>query len=207
MFRNVLSSIFVVLVVCAGFTRHAAAQTTINFSPLAQAGGDATGVPLSAFHGVGSSYTQDGFTFTATDNPWGPQTLGAWKRRSSNHPPGGNKATSLTAYYAATRITITTTTASFDLTSIDLAQWGAGQGGGRGTFPVTFHGIRGEREVATQTFQVHRMPRSPVLSTYRFKGFTNLTSVYVIEEGTFATGYGFQLNNMVVRSSRTPNPE
>src|SRR5215471_6325464 len=52
---------------------------TLNFSSLAQAGGDAAmGISPSAFHGVGSSYSQAGFTFTATDNPWGPQTLGTW---------------------------------------------------------------------------------------------------------------------------------
>jgi hypothetical protein len=199
--RKTLFSVLAVLVVCSGFICRVAAQTTINFSSLAQAGGDATGVPLSAFHDVGSSYSQDGFTFTATDTPWGPQTLGAWKNRSSNHPLGGKKATCLTAYYAATRITVTTTAGPFDLISIELAQWGAGQGGGRGRFPVTFHGVRDGKEVATQTFQVRRLRGTPVLSTYRFKGFTNLTSVYVIAEGTFATGYGFQLNNMVVRSS------
>jgi hypothetical protein len=206
MAHKALSSAFSVLALCVGFVCHGLAQT-INFSPLSQNGGTrAMGVSASAFHDVGSSYSQDGFTFTASDNPWGAQTLGAWKRGSANHPLGAKSATSLTAYYAGTRITITEAGAPFDLMSIDLAQWGAGQGGGRGSFPVTFHGMRDGREVATQTFQVHRMPRSPVLSTYRFKGFTNLTSVYVIEEGTFATGYGFQMNNMVVRSSRPSNP-
>src|SRR5215471_7513305 len=71
---------------------------TLNFSSLAQAGGDAAmGISPSAFHGVGNSYSQAGFTFTATDNPWGPQTLGTWMDGSPNHPVGGRKATPLTA--------------------------------------------------------------------------------------------------------------
>ena len=178
---------------------------TISFSPLAQPGGSAAmGISPSAFHGIGSSYIEDGFTFVASDSPWGPQTLGTWLDGSPNHPAGGRKATPLTAYYAGTRISATSTTGSFDLISIDLAQWAVKQGGGTGSFPVTFHGMRNGSEVVTQTFQVRRVPQSPVLSTYQFKGFTNLTSFYVIEEGTYATGYGFQLNNIVFRRAGPP---
>lgn len=173
----------------------------LNFAPLTEPGGNAAmGILPTAFHSVGSKYDQGGFTFTASENTWGPQTLGAWKSGSPNHPRGGKMSTSLTAYYAGTKITMTSASGPFDLTSIDLSQWGISQGGGRGTFPMTFHGVRNGREVITQTFKIRRVPGSPVLATYRFKGFTNLDSVYVIEEGTFATGYGFQLNNIVLRA-------
>ena len=212
MFQRFVHLLILVLGLTLAFSSVTAAQAnpsvsaknlnieTLNFSSLAHAGGDAAmGISPSAFHGVGNSYSQAGFTFTATDNPWGPQTLGTWMDGSPNHPVGGRKATPLTAYYAGTKITATPITGSFDLISVDLAQWGVNQGGGAGSFPVTFHGMRGGREVVTQTFQVHRVPKSPLLSSYRFKGFTNLTSFYVIEEGTYATGYGFQLNNIVFR--------
>lgn len=197
MSHRTLSSLLVVvvLVVCAAFVCSAAAQTTINFSRLAQSGSD--------FNNVGSIYSQGGFTFTGTTGGWGPD-LGAFPLKSPNHPRGGGSSTALTAYYADARITMTADIGRFDLVAIDLSQYCAAKSNlcspDSPSSKVTFYGLREGKEVISQSFIVPHVAGPPVLSTYKFTGFSNLTSVYVVH-GIHDTN-SFQFNNVVYRSSQ-----
>ena len=84
-----------------------------------------------------------------------------------------------------------------DLTGIDLAQWGADQPGGPGTFDVTFFGTRSDSSTVNQTFQVERNAGSPILQPFLFSGFTDLVSV-TFQQGVFGGGTAYQFNNVVL---------
>ena len=182
-----------ILVVCAATQSSAA---VINFSRLTQAG--------TGFNGVGPPYSQDGFTFTSVNGGFG-NLLGAFQSSSPNHPAGGNAATSLTAYYALMKVTITPASGNFDLLSIDLAEWGANQGGGTGTFTQGFTGTKSGGGTVSQTFTISRSA-TPTLATFAFSGFTNLTSVS-FTQGIFSQGQAIQFDNLVVRTAGSvPEP-
>jgi hypothetical protein len=179
---------------------------TINFSGLTQAG---SGPPAPNFPGPGSGfndvspggiYMQNGFTFQTIGA--GRTDLGAWQSGSPNHPTGGASATSLVPFFAFSTTSITPSSGVFDLVSIDLAQWGALQGGGLGTFTQTFTGMISGGGTVTQTFTISRFP-TPSLSTFTFSGFTNLTGVSFIQ-GAYSAGQAVQFNNLVIN---TPVPE
>jgi hypothetical protein len=181
---------------------------TINFSGLTQAG---SGPPAPNSPGAGSgfndvspggSYTQDGFTFTSCCGFGSGTDLGAWQSSSPGHPTGGASATSLVPFWAFSTNTIAPTSGVFDLLSIDLAQWGVNQGGGSGTFTLTFTGTKFGGGSVSQTFTISNLP-TPTLSTFNFSGFTNLTQVSFIQ-GSFPAGQAVQYNNLVVNS---PVPE
>ena len=96
--------------------------------------------PGTGFTSAGTSYTEDGFTFTGVASPYGNELI-AWNTDDPNHPANSADA-SLTAYFAAMSIELSNGGA-FDLQSIDLAQWGANQlAQGNPTFAVTFNGVK-----------------------------------------------------------------
>jgi hypothetical protein len=181
---------------------HLAGATTINFSPLT--------LPGSGFNDTGPTYSQDGFTFTGSLNPSSPNDLGAFLSSDPSHPVGGSTTTSLTAFYASTTVTMTPTSGTFDLQSIDLAQYGANQGAGSGSFVVTFTGTQFGGGTVVQAFTVPMVSGSPVLGTYDFSGFTDLTQVAVLQgfySGSAATGTSWQFDNIVVSSPvEVPEP-
>ena len=182
---------------------------TINFSGLTMAG---SGPPApnspgrgSGFNDVspGGSYTQQGFTFQSCCGFGSGTDLGAWQSSSPGHPTGGASATSLVPFWAFSTNTITPTSGVFDLLSIDLAQWGANQGGGSGVFALTFTGMKFGGGSVAQTFTISNLP-TPTLSTYTFSGFTNLTQVSFVQ-GSFPAGQAVQFNNLVINTA-TPEP-
>ena len=149
----------------------------VDFNSLTNAG--------TGYTSAGTSYTEDGFTFTGIAGPYGNQLI-AWNTDDPNHP-GNSTNASLTAYFAAMSVSLTNG-GTFDLQSIDLAQWGANQlANGGATFAVTFTGTQQGGGTVSQTFNVSNVAGSPVLTTYNFAGFTNLTQVSV-EQGYFAQG-------------------
>jgi PEP-CTERM motif-containing protein len=172
---------------------------TINFGSLSQAG--------TGFNDIGTTYSQSGFTFTGSGSPFGGNTLGVWRNSDPSHPVGLN-TTSLVPFTALTLLTIAPTSGTFSFQSIDLAQYGFNQLAQalNPTFSVTFNGTQFGGGTVSQTFAVPNLAGSPVLSTYNFSGFTNLTQVSVLQ-GIFPnTGTSFQLDNLVVNSV-APVPE
>jgi hypothetical protein len=178
----------------------AASTMTINFSDLSAAG---TGFNAA---GAAGSYTQDGFTFQASAGAGPSPLIGAWESSNPNAPAGGVAATSLVPYYEGAGVTISPTSGVFDLLSIDLADFGADQGGGTGNFTITFTGDISGGGTVSQTFTVARTA-TPTLSTYDFAGFDDLTAV-TFNQGTYAANLydAVQFNNLVVSPSAVPEP-
>jgi hypothetical protein len=176
-----------------------AAALVINFATLAQ--------PGTGFNFIGTTYSQDGFTFTGSGGPYG-NALGTWGLSDPSHPVGGSSTTSLTPYYADTLLTITPSSGTFNLKSVDLAQWGFDQlaQAGNSSFSVTFDGIQKGGALVSETFTVPNLAGSPVPAAYDFSGFTELTQVSVLQGVFPATGTAWQLNNLVLGSS-IPEPE
>lgn len=168
------------------------AAMVINFASLGQSGG--------GLNNLGASLSLDGFTFTGANSAFGVggDILIAWQASNLSHPVGGIAATSLTPYYGSTYLTITSNSGAFSLQSVDLAQWGFDQLGqlGNTTFSVVFQGVKEGGAQVSQTFTVANTSGSPVLSTFDFAGFTDLKQVSV-QEGFFANGAAWQLNNLV----------
>jgi hypothetical protein len=181
------------------FAAQPAEALVINFSPLAQAG--------AGFNSIGDTYSQDGFTFTGSAQPEGSafNYLGTWGSSDPDHPIGGSNTTSLMPYYQDTLFTITPNSGTFDLKSVDLAQWGFDQLLFAPSFSVTFDGVVNGGGLVSQTFSVSNLAGSPVLSTYAFSGFTNLTQVSVVE-GTYDLGTAWQLDNLCVGSGTCATP-
>ncbi len=191
--QSVVSAISVAFLAVAGLT---AGPITINF------GGLSVATTVAVLAGDGTNYTQNGFTFTNTGTT---HALVTWGTGSTNHPLGGNPATSLLAFYDTTPLGIAAADNSpFSLLGIDLAGGGANQLATE-TFGVTFTGhIVGGGTVA-QTFTVNNFQGSPHLQTFTFSGFSNLASVS-FTQGFFNNGDSFQFNNVVVDSSPAPEP-
>ena len=173
--------------------------STINFSSFSQPGNN--------FNNLGTSVTQSGFTFSSASGPFGDGGLGVWQDSSSNHPPGGSASTSLLEF---TGLTTTTMTASgngaFDLNSIELAEWGASQGGGVGSFSVTFTGTRADNSTVSQSFTVLNNVGSPQLQNFNFSGFSNVVKVQ-FTQGIFSSGTAYQFDDIGVNGSNSPVPE
>lgn len=174
-----------------------AATITINFSSLSQAG--------SGYTLVGSPYTQQGFTFTdQLNHP--PGGFLAYQASSPDLPGSAVANTSLLEFYAGS-ITVLTPVVSnsvFSLYSIDLAHYKASQS--PGTFSVQFDGTHPDNSTVSQTFVVDRFAGTPVLETFNFAGFTNLTSVS-FAQGSGNNGNAYQFNNLVVSAdSSVPEP-
>jgi hypothetical protein len=167
--------------------------SVINFSSLSQ--------PGSSYFRYYAFVSVDGFTFTS--NVVYGIGLSVWEDSSPNHPVGGTAATSL---FEFTEGDITTFGpsggGSFQLNAIDLAEFGAGQSGGLGTFAVTFVGTKTDLTTVTQTFMVANNAGSPVLQSFAFSGFSDLTDVKV-QQGIAANGTAFQFNNLVVNGDTT----
>ena len=186
-------SLFVTLFVLAGAALDSSGAV-INFTVLTQ--------PGTGFNSVSNPYIQDGFEFTGTSGGFG-NTIGAFQSGSANHPAGGAAATSFTAFFGDTLVSIFPLSGTFDLVSIDLAEWGANQGGGTGTFSQTFTGSLFGGGTVSQTFTITRTP-TPVLSTFTFSGFTHLTEMH-FTQGIFASGGGIQFDNLVTGAA-VPEP-
>jgi hypothetical protein len=180
-----------------GLTARSADATTINFASFSQAG--------TNFNALGASVTQSGFTFSSSGGGF-CNTLGVWEDSSPNHPTGGTSTTSLLEYCAdATTTMVQFGNVAFDLNAIDLAEWGADQAGGAGTFTVTFSGTRADSSTVTQTFTVSNNSGSPNLQHFAFSGFTNIVSVSFVQ-GIFLSGTAYQFNNVVVNETTVPEP-
>jgi len=176
-----------------------AAALVINFAPLTQ--------PAGGFNSIGDTYSQDGFTFTGSAQPLGSafNYLGTWGSSDPDHPVGGSNTTSLMPFNEQTLFTMTPNSGTFDLKSVDLAQWGFDQLLFAPSFSVTFNGVVNGGGLVSQTFSVSNLAGSPVLSTYAFSGFTNLTQVSVLE-GTYDLGTAWQLDNLCVGSGTCSIP-
>lgn len=180
-------------IACSLFAAASLSAGIVNFAPLSEDGGGNSTLM--------STYSQGGLTFSSTAND-----LFVWQRSSGNHPTGGDAATSLSNYYAANTVTFAATDSSpFSLYSIDLAQWGAGQGTAETTFDIDFVGALHGGGTVTDTFSVF-LSADPNLQTFSFSsGFTNLDSVSFVQ-GTFHEGTGIQFNNIVTNIDGTPEP-
>jgi len=167
-----------------------AVALVINFATLAQ--------PGTGFNFVGTTYSQDGFTFTGSDGPFG-NGVGTWGLSDPSHPVGGASATSFAPFDADTLLTITPSSGTFNLEKVDLAQWGFDQiaQAGNSSFSVTFDGVQKGGALVSQTFTVPNLTGSPALGVYSFSGFTDLTQVSVLQGVFPATGTAWQLNNLV----------
>jgi hypothetical protein len=167
--------------------------TTIDFSSLSG--------PGSTYMGEGTSYTQQGFTFSS-------DTLEVWQASSANLPGLSAANTSLFEFYADGDTTITAAgDAPFTLDSIDLAPLIAG---GSGSFDVTFIGTYADSATVSQTFTVND-GTPPALQTFDFTDFTNVVKVS-FEQGTnsgffVAQDTAYQFDNVVVTASSTAVPE
>ena len=153
--------------------------------------------PESGFNGLGDKLFQDGYVFNLSSGPYG-RSLGVWKDRDPSHPVGGPAATALTSYYTGNTLTITRQDGrAFELKSIDLAPWGVGQDGGKGSSITNFVGLKRDGRHVSQNFAVKNYPGSPRLQHFVFKGFTGLKKVSV-QQGTYGAGAGWQMTNLNV---------
>jgi hypothetical protein len=164
---------------------------TINFGSLSQSG--------STFFSEGSSYTQQGFTFSSPD-------LYTWEKKSPNLPSLNAADTSLFEFFADNTTSVTDKgNAPFTLDSVDLAPLIAGA---TGTFDVTFTGTFADLSTVTQTFSVSDTDK---LQTFDFSGFTNVVSVSFVQ-GTNSGFFGsqktaYQFDNLVIASPVSSVPE
>ena len=195
--------LFVSLILTAlCFATLSAVADTINFSSLSQSGTGFNPDPSAPQNSV----TVDGFVFSSSSGPFG-NDIGVWKNDDPNHPVGGTSSTSLLEYYAGNTTTMTASgNSAFELDSIDLAEWGANQAGGAGTFKVTFIGKHSDSTTVSQTFTVSNNAGSPMLQTFAFSGFSNVVSVD-FTQGVFSAGSAYQFDNVVVNAGITSTPE
>ncbi len=191
-----MSRITRVAVIAAALCIASPAAADVNFAPLAQDGG--------GFNSVGLSYDSGELTFVLTPGRFGGD-LGAWQRDSGNHPAGGDANTALVPFFAESQLTITPNSGTFDLFRIDVGQWGASQGGGAGTFTITFNGAQFGGGTVTQTFTVANNVGAPVMQTFAFSGFTDLVEV-TVGQNVFAQGGAWQINNLITTSDAVPEP-
>ena len=181
--------LFVAILLVSG---RSAGASTITFSSFSEAG--------SGFKTLGPPVSAGGFTFTSTGT-----NLGIWRDADANHPVGGAAATSLVEFVAGSTTTMTQSGGgAFELNAIDLAEWGANQGGGAFNFSVLFTGKKSDLSTVTQSFTVANNLGSPVLQHFVFgPSFTDLTSVS-FTQGVFVNGTSYQFDNIVVNASTAP---
>ncbi len=175
-----------------------ATPLTINFSSLSQ--------PGSGYTSLGLVYAQQGFTFTDQVNVRNVPGGFLADQASSPDLPGLSPAnTSLLEFYAgSTTVLAPVSNAAFALLSIDLAQYKVSQS--TGTFSVQFDGRHPDNSTVSQIFTVDRFAGTPVLETFTFSGFTNLTSVS-FTQGSGSNGTAYQFNNLVIDPGTTvPEP-
>ena len=168
---------------------------TVSFSSLSQ--------PGNTFAAEGTSYTQQGLTFSGG-------SFDIWQASSSNLPGLSVANTSLFQFFAGSGTLITAAgNAPFTLNSIDLAPLISG---GAGTFDVTFVGTRANASTISRTFTVSDST-SPALQTFNFPDFANVVSVS-FAQGTnigffVAQGTAYQFDNVAFTPtvSAVPEPE
>jgi PEP-CTERM motif len=180
-----------------------ASGSTIDFSSLSGTGTLVSG-PFGDFLQQGGSVVVDGFTFTSSFAA-GTFGLAIWTASDPSHPAGGAAATGLFEYNAAQTTTISKNGGgAFELSGIDLTEWGANMPGGPGTFDVTFIGTKSNLiDTVSQTFHVARNAGSPVFQSFLFSGFSDVNNVKVVQ-GTFNGGDAFQFNNLVIAGDDAP---
>jgi len=170
--------------------------TTISFAGLSLPGNGATS--------AGTTYTQQGFTFTDLLNGVGTG-FAIWDASSPNLPGLSAANTSLFEFFAnsTTELTQTGNTA-FTLNSIDLAQYNDLQSAG--TYTVSFTGTHADSTTVSQSFTVTRVAGTPVLQTFTFSNFANVVKVD-FTQGVAASGTAYQFDNVVVNATAvTPEP-
>ena len=161
----------------------------VDFSSLSQAG--------TGFFSSGGSVTQEGYTFTAL----GGTTLGVWGNADANHPSGGTTSTSLLNYFAFSTLDITSASGGlFDLTSIAIAPWGAGQDAWVPSFDVTFTGDQFGGGIVNQTVTVTNTT-PPALQSFSLSGFTNLLDISVQQGAYTGTGTAWQIDDLGLTSA------
>jgi hypothetical protein len=111
---------------------------------------------------LGTSYTQQGFTFTDQLNSSFGSGLAAWQASSSNLPSLSTADTSLFEFFALSTTVLTDAgNAPFSLDSIDPAPYFAQTGAG--SFQVTFKGTHADLSTVSQTFTVGYASGTPQL--------------------------------------------
>lgn len=154
---------------------------------------------------IGPTYSSDGFTFTSSvpsysDNDPGFITIGALS-------PSFTGATSLANVNALGGTTLARADGTpFDLFSIDLAETPnfdqSGNPVNLGSFSVTFLGTRANGSTVEATALVGGFP---IVTSFKFPGFTNLVSVEWFQGGGgIAGGLTHQFDN--VRVQAVPEP-
>ncbi len=167
------------------------ADTDINFSSLSQVG--------STYASVGSSHTQQGFTFTSG-------SLYVWEASSPSLPGLSTPDTSLFEFFAGGTTSMAAAgNAAFTLNSIDLAPLIVG---GSSNFTVTFTGTFADSSTVTQTFTVSD---TDTLQTFDFSGFTNIVKLS-FTQGTNSGFFGaqdtaYQFDNVDIASPASGVPE
>lgn len=167
----------------------------ISFSSLSQ--------PGNSFAAEGSSYTQQGLTFSGG-------SFDIWQASSSNLPGLSVANTSLFQFFAGSVTSITAAgNAPFTLNSIDLAPLVSG---GTGTFDVTFVGTRADASTVSRTFMVSDSEPT-ALQTFNFPDFANVVNVSFTQGtniGFFAaqdTAYQFDNVAFTPAISAVPEPD
>jgi len=177
----------------------AGSAITINFSGLDNPSVDRVNL-------APSGYDVDGFTFTGTQTPgvWTTGSTGLPVPGTPDNPVGGAASVSLSTFFAGGIITMTKDDSqTFNISSIDVAQWGAGAAGSYAGF---FKGYdSGHNLIAAQTCAGADVAGQPVLSTCNLSGFSNIFSLE-FEEGTYQSGEAAQFTNIVVNENATPEP-
>ncbi|MCB4811190.1 PEP-CTERM sorting domain-containing protein [Methylovorus menthalis] len=153
-----------------------AQATTIDFESLA--------VADSAVHSQGASYTEDGYTLV--DNASSPdlQTLGTLHTYYTQ----STALVKTTSYQQSTTLT-NNAGSTFDLLSLDLAEWGG--------LPSTQVKIVGFFAAGGSISQLLTLDQLYGFQSFAVTGFTNLLSLTI----TQTTGKLYQLDNIKVVSA------
>ena len=175
----------------------AAAPITIDFEDLRVDDG------LIRF--IGSSYTSNGFTFAASVPSTSGNTPGFISMGTASTSFAGS--TSLANLNGMGGTTLTRSNGSrFNLYSIDLAETPNfdpfGNPVNLGSFPLTFFGTRANGSIVQATAMIGPFP---AVTTFAFRGFTNLVSVQWFQGGGGLTG-GLTQQFDNVRVMAVPEP-
>jgi|GEM_PF-3067615 len=143
----------------------------------------------NTFNGIGNTYQSNGFSFNAG-------STGFAAPGTSNQRYIGSGSL-YTAASVATTITRTTPNTPFNLLSVDLAEFDAGNAS-----TITFSGLTSSNNTVTQSFTLDgSIPAAS--QTFSFNSsFTDLTNVSVTQGAT--TEQRFQLDKFVFEINSTP---
>ena len=168
----------ILLAALAACSVASASAATITFDPLEQAG---TGVQEMLLYTAEANFFLEGMPLLSVQ-----QQHASYAGSASLHSVGGDSFTSL---YKADL-------SAFTLNSIDLAPLTSGLAVG-GT--VTFTGKLMDGSTIAQSFDVGP---AFAFTTFHFNGFTNLESVYWLQDYDFFHQY----DNIVVDAAQAPEP-